>query len=191
MQENVVQPVGSEELISVNVRVIGATHQNLEDAIAERIFRQDLYYRLRGIELSIPPLRSRHEDILLLANEFLTDEQSFSNTAVQCLLQYAWPGNVRELKQRVQAASAMSEADCILPNDLGLANQKHSESSDSFERYFDLPLTEARNQLLDDFDRAAIERALKQENGNVSAAARRLGIHRQSLQQKMKSRDIN
>ena len=191
LQESVVQPVGSEELIPVNVRVISATHQNLEDAIAEKIFRQDLYYRLRGIELSIPPLRSRHEDILLLANEFLNDDQSFSNNAVQCLLQHAWPGNVRELKQRVQAASAMADANCILPVDLGLNSHQLAESTDCFDRYFDLPLTEARNQLLDDFDRAAIERALKQDDGNVSAAARRLGIHRQSLQQKIKSLGIS
>lgn len=191
LQENVVQPVGSEELISVNVRIISATHQNLEDAIAEKVFRQDLYYRLRGIELSLPPLRCRQEDILLLANEFLNDDQSFSNSAIQCLLQHPWPGNVRELKQRVQAASAMAEGKNILPQDLGLASHESSESSDSFERYFDLPLTEARNQLLDDFDRAAIERALKQENGNISAAARALGIHRQSLQQKMKSLGIS
>ena len=191
LQENVVQPVGSEELIAVNVRVISATHQNLEDAIAEKVFRQDLYYRLRGIELAIPPLRSRQEDILLLANEFLNGEQTFSNHAVQCLLQHNWPGNVRELKQRVQAAAAMSEAETILPGDLGLTNQKSVEFSGSFDRYFDLPLTEARNQLLDDFDRAAIERALKTDDGNVSAAARRLGIHRQSLQQKIKSLGIS
>jgi len=191
LQENVVQPVGSEELIAVNVRVISATHQNLEDAITEKVFRQDLYYRLRGIELMIPPLRSRQEDILLLANEFLNGDQSFSNNAVQCLLQHTWPGNVRELKQRVQAASAMSEADMMLPGDLGLTNQKTEEFPDNFDRYFDLPLTEARNQLLDDFDRAAIERALTTEAGNVSAAARRLGIHRQSLQQKMKSLGIS
>lgn len=190
LQENVVQPVGSEELISVSVRVISATHQNLEDSIAEKIFRQDLYYRLRGIELSIPPLRNRQEDVLLLANGFLNAEQTFSNSAVQCLLQHAWPGNVRELKQRVQAASAMAETDCISPADLGLTNQEFADSTDSFDRYFDLPLTEARNQLLDDFDRAAIERALKQEDGNISAAARRLGIHRQSLQQKIKSLGI-
>ena len=82
---------------------------------------------------------------------------------------------------------AMSESTRILPGDLGLAIQKHAESTDSFDRYLDLPLTEARNLLLDDFDRVAIERALKQDDGNISAAARRLGIHRQSLQQKMRS----
>ncbi|MEJ7594201.1 MAG: helix-turn-helix domain-containing protein [Planctomycetaceae bacterium] len=81
----------------------------------------------------------------------------------------------------------MSESERILPGDLGLSIQKHAESTDIFDRYFDLPLTEARNLLLDDFDRVAIERALELDDGNVSAAARRLGIHRQSLQQKMRS----
>lgn len=191
LQENVVQPVGSEELIAVNVRVISATHQNLEEAITGKIFRQDLYYRLCGIELMLPPLRSRQEDILLLANEFLAGARTFSSDAVQCLLQHAWPGNVRELKQRVQSAVAMSESERILPGDLGLAMHKNMDSANNFERYLDLPLTEARNQLMDDFDRAAIERALSQENGNISAAARLLGIHRQSLQQKMRSLGIS
>ncbi len=190
LQENVVQPVGSEELIAVDVRVVSATHQNLEEAIVEKNFRQDLYYRLRGIELSIPPLRCRQEDILLLANEFLGSDHAFSSDAVKCLLQHSWPGNVRELKQRMLSAVAMAETERILPGDLGLAIQKHAESTDNFERYFDLPLTEARNLLLDDFDRVAIERALKLDDGNISAAARRLGIHRQSLQQKMKSLGI-
>ncbi|MDA1232088.1 MAG: sigma-54 dependent transcriptional regulator [Planctomycetota bacterium] len=190
LQENVVQPVGSEVLIAVNVRVISATHQNLEEAITGKIFRQDLYYRLRGIELTLPPLRSRQEDILLLANEFLAGVRTFSSDAVQCLLQHTWPGNVRELKQRVQSAVAMSESERILPGDLGLTIQKNLESANNFERYLDLPLTDARNQLMDDFDRAAIERALNLENGNVSAAARLLGIHRQSLQQKMRSLGI-
>lgn len=190
LQEKVVQPVGSEELIAVDVRIISATHQNLEDAIAEKNFRQDLYYRLRGIELSIPPLRSRQEDILLLSNEFLGNDHSFSTDTIQCLLQHSWPGNVRELRQRVLSAVAMSESERILPGDLGLAIQKYAESTDSFARYFELPLTEARNHLLDDFDRVAIERALKLNEGNISAAARKLGIHRQSLQQKMRSLGI-
>lgn len=191
LQENVVQPVGSEDLIAVDVRVISATHQNLEEAIVEKHFRQDLYYRLRGIELAIPPLRSRQEDILLLANEFMGSDHVFSNDTIHCLLQHSWPGNVRELRQRVLSAVAMSESERILPGDLGLAVQKLIESADNFDRYLDIPLTEARNLLLEDFDRVAIERALKQDDGNISAAARKLGIHRQSLQQKMRSLGIN
>ncbi|MGN6543404.1 MAG: sigma 54-interacting transcriptional regulator, partial [Aureliella sp.] len=186
LQEGLVQPVGSEETIRVDVRVISATHQDLEQAIADKLFRQDLYFRLRGIELSIPPLRARREDILPLAMEFLGPELSFSSAAVTALVNHLWPGNVRELKQRVQSAAAMAESNCISPADLGLTPSEELTQPDGFESYYDLPLSEARNLLVENFERAAITRALIAQNHNISAAARQLGIHRQSLQQKMK-----
>lgn len=186
LQEGVVQPVGTEELIRVDVRVISATHQGLEQAIADKLFRQDLYFRLRGIELAIPPLRARREDILPLAMEFLGPDSSFSNQAVTALVNHLWPGNVRELKQRVQSAAAMAESSCISVADLGLVPDAEQVQTDAFESYYDLPLTEARHLLVENFERAAISRALSAQNGNVSAAARSLGVHRQSLQQKMK-----
>ena len=190
LQEGVVQPVGTEEGVKVDVRVISATHQDLEQAITDKAFRQDLYFRLKGIELFIPALRSRHEDILLLANEFLPKAMSFSNDAVAALLQHKWPGNVRELLQMINAAAALCEYDSITPADIGLTTTRDSSEADAFETYFDLPLTEARNQLVEDFERQAICRAMNAESNNVSAAARKLGIHRQSLQQKMKQLGI-
>lgn len=185
LQEGVVQPVGTEQLIDVDVRVLSATHQNLEAAIEEKSFRQDLYYRLRGIELMLPPLRQRQEDILLLAGAFIGRDCRFDRKATAALLAHAWPGNVRELKQRVESAAAMCDRDMISAADLGLAASPSSDESIAFETYFDLPLTEARERLVEDFERMAIERALRATDGNVSAAARRLGIHRQSLQQKI------
>lgn len=190
LQEGIVQPVGTEEGILVDVRVISATHQDLNEAIEERVFREDLYYRLKGIELFVPALRSRHEDILLLANNFLPATCSLANEAVAALLQHKWPGNVRELQQMVNAAAALCEGDILQPSDLGLATERTTEDSDKFEQYFDLPLTEARTRLVEDFERLVIQRALDAESHNVSAAARRLGIHRQSLQQKMKQLDF-
>lgn len=186
LQEGVVQPVGSEEEVQVDVRVISATHQDLEQQIADKLFRQDLYFRLRGIELLLPALRNRNEDILLLANRLLGDQHEFSKASVAAMLSYPWPGNVRELKQRVESSIAMSDDEIISPQDLGLVEQSPTVDLSSFQSYFDLPLTEAKNRLVEDFERAAIERAIEQESGNVSAAARRLGIHRQNLQQKMK-----
>ena len=190
LQEGIVQPVGTEDGVQVDVRVISATHQDLDQSIQDKVFRQDLYFRLKGIELFIPPLRNRQEDILLLANAFLSDSLSFSNDAVSAMLQHTWPGNVRELEQMVNAASALCENGIVTPADLGLVPQTSAEESSGFEKYFDLPLTEARNQLVEDFERLVILRALEAESDNISAAARRLGIHRQSLQQKMKQLGI-
>ena len=190
LQEGIVQPVGTEECVNVDVRIISATHQDLNQSIDDKVFRQDLYFRLKGIELFIPPLRSRHEDILLLANSFLSESLDLSNDAVAALLQHNWPGNVRELQQMIHAASALCEDGMITPADLGLVTERTQHASSGFEKYFDLPLTEARNQLVEEFERAAIERALDGTSHNVSAAARNLGIHRQSLQQKMKQLNI-
>jgi len=185
LQESVVQPVGSEESVKVDVRVLSATHQDLEVAIEEKAFRQDLYYRLRGIELSLPPLRQRQEDILLLANAFIGIDRRFERRAIEAMIAHSWPGNVRELKQRVESASAMSEGETITALDLGLLGGGANDELPAFKDYFGLPLTEARDRLVEDFERAAIEKALIKTDGNVSAAARMLGIHRQSLQQKI------
>jgi transcriptional regulator with PAS, ATPase and Fis domain len=158
----------------------------LEQAIADKAFRQDLFFRIRGIELLVPPLRARQEDILFLANRFLGPEKRLSELAVASLLQYGWPGNVRELKQRIESAAAMSESNILTLDDIGVPSS-HSPALDmDFASYLDMPLSEARNRLVFDFERTAIRRALEREQGNISAAARRLGIHRQSLQQKMK-----
>jgi DNA-binding NtrC family response regulator len=186
LQEQTLTPVGSEEEIAVDVRVVSATHQELESAIEEKRFRADLYYRLKGIELRLPPLRTRREDIVLLAHRFAGSQIEFDQECVAAMLQFPWPGNVRELKQRVESAVAMATSSRLTPADLGLVSQSNESTGLEFDAYFDLPLTEAKQLLIDRFESAAIERAMKLENNNVSAAARRLGIHRQNLQQKLK-----
>ncbi len=186
LQEGIVQPVGSEKAYSVDVRIVSATHQELEQSITDKLFRQDLYYRLKGIELLVPPLRHRQEDIVLLANSFLSEDMSFSADAISALLNGKWPGNVRELKQRVQAAAALGDSKILCATDLGLAAPVQEFPTDAFAEYFDLPLNEAKTLLIGRFERAAIGHALIAESNNISAAARRLGMHRQSLQQKMK-----
>jgi len=185
LQERVVQPVGSEELIEVDVRVLSATHQDLDAAIEEKTFRQDLYYRLCGIELSLPPLRHRQEDILLLANAFVTANHQFDRRAIESMIAHSWPGNVRELKQRVESAAAMCDGTVISSCDLGLSGATIDIPECAFSEYIDLPLTEAKERLVADFERAAITKCLKDHDNNVSGAARKLGIHRQSLQQKL------
>ena len=190
LQERVVQPVGTEAAVKVDVRIISATHQDLEQSIVDNLFRQDLYFRLKGIDLHVPALRQRQEDMLLLARTFLLENQVLSSRAVKAIYQHPWPGNVRELKQRIQSASVMAEKNEICAADLGLNLTAEQESENGLQAYLDLPFSEAKQQLIADYERLAIRNALLSENGNVSAAARLLGIHRQSLQQKIKQLDI-
>lgn len=199
LQERVIQPVGTSETFPVDVRVISATHRNLEDAISSGAFRQDLYFRLKGVEILLPPLRSRREDLLLLASHFLercaqqmqVAVPEFTPDAIDAILAHPWPGNVRELENTVLAAMAMREGDVLTSQDLGLAKSRLTDAGDLFADYLELPLTEAKNQLIADFERLAIRRSLDKFEGNVSAAARHLGIHRQSLQQKMIQLEID
>jgi DNA-binding NtrC family response regulator len=195
LQERAIQPVGATKSVHVDVRVVTATHQNLEEAIAEKRFRQDLFYRIKGMELYVPPLRNRREDILLLANHFLSRDAvsrpppQFDHTAVNRLLSYSWPGNVRELEHVVAAAAALANGRFIRGDDIACRPAGEDRSSGNLELQLDellsLPLTDAKAQLVEAFERCAIQRALASNQGNISAAARQLGIHRQSLQQKM------
>jgi DNA-binding NtrC family response regulator len=192
LQERAVQPVGSPEVIPVDVRVVTATHQDLSQAVKDGHFRQDLYYRIRGLEIEAPPLRAHVEDIAILSRHFLERLASrgggaakrLAHGAVQKLLAHAWPGNVRELEQVIGAAAAMAAGDEIAAADLQIAGGPALEEGD-FAGLLDLPLTEAKARLVEAFERRAIVRALELSGGNISAAARRLGIHRQSLQQRM------
>ncbi len=197
IQERVIQPVGSSKTVAVDVRIISATHQDLEAAIPEGRFRQDLYFRIRGIELRIPPLRARREDVLLLANYFLerthagASVPTFAADAIDALLTHTWPGNVRELEQAILAAAAMRQSNEIRGADLPLPHRKTNADPSQFDQLRGLPLTEAKGVLIEQFERSAIEAALADNAGNVSAAARQLGLHRQSLQQKMAQWEIN
>jgi len=200
LQQRTVQRVGSAKDVPVDVRVVSATHQDLTANIAEGHFRQDLYFRIRGIELSIPPLRRRPEDIALLADFFLDRFASrqggksvrLEPGAVEALLRHTWPGNVRELEHCVTAAVAMATGESIGANDLSLGRTPAAAAADplDFNALNGLPLTEAKAKLIDRFERHAIRSALVACEGNVSAAARQLGIHRQNLQQKMLQLDI-
>jgi DNA-binding NtrC family response regulator len=192
LQERVVQPVGGSGTVTLNVRVISATHQDLDDAISQGLFRKDLYYRVKGVELSAPPLRARREDIILLAEFFLDrlttsamPRSRLSPAAVERLLAHSWPGNVRELEHTLTAAVALASGDEIRPEDLRLSGCAVAAEASSFDAYFGMPLIEAKATLIDTFERAMIHDALEKNAGNVSAAARHLGLHRQSLQQKI------
>jgi DNA-binding NtrC family response regulator len=194
LENRTIQPVGSARSVAVDVRVVSATHQDLEQAIASGQFRQDLYYRIRGVELWAPPLRSRPEDILLLANFFLerTAERSgaaplrLSAEAVEQLLRFVWPGNVRQLQQVLAAAAVLADGKELSARELNLPGKLVVASPEQdFAAWKGLPLSEAKVALVEAFERSMICAALEEHQDNVSAAARQLGIHRQSLQQKM------
>jgi DNA-binding NtrC family response regulator len=140
----------------------------------------------------VPPLRHRREDILLLANFFLERIASAKNptpqldtSAIDRLLEYNWPGNVRELQHVVTAAAALASSNVIRGADLPIQMNSTSATDWDLDELLKLPLTEAKAQLVERFERRAIEQSLERNEGNISAAARELGIHRQSLQQKM------
>jgi DNA-binding NtrC family response regulator len=172
----------------VNVRIISATHVNLEEAMKEHRFREDLYYRIQVMSLDIPPLRERGQDVLLLAEDFAKRYAAeyglgkfhFSRAAEKALLAYSWPGNVRELENKVQKALAQADRRIIQPKDLELDVLR--------ERVKESPRTlkEAREIS----DRAVIDAALRDSNGNLTLAATILGIDRKVLREIMERLDI-
>jgi two-component system NtrC family response regulator len=176
LQERIVERIGGRKTIPVDVRVICATHQNLEGAIKEGHFREDLFYRVAEIVIDIPPLRDREGDRVLLAKNFLNkcasdNSKSFRGFTEEALKQidmYAWPGNVRELENKVKRAVVLAEGTRITPEDLGFASDAESISLD---------LREAREQV----EQRLIERSLSVNNNNMSRAAEALGISRPSL----------
>ena len=198
LQERTLEPLGKSASIKIDIRVVSATHQDLQMAVEEGHFRQDLFYRVRGIVLEVPPLRSRQEDIILLAEYFLDrwatesrrDAPELGVDAKELLLAHSWPGNVRELEQVVTAAASMAPGSVLTGEDLAIAKKAASADTD-VGRFFGLPLTEGKTRLVAWYEQRAIEAALTEEMGNVSATARRLGVHRQSLQQKMLQLGIN
>jgi DNA-binding NtrC family response regulator len=201
LQERRVLPVGGDQTVPVDIRVLSATHADLEQSMADGAFRQDLYFRIKGIELVVPPLRQRREDIVLLANHFLeryaTEAKrgplTLSRRAIDALLNYPWPGNVRELENVVLAEASMTPGDAIEALHLkatGSADDASKEAFD-FSRVAALPLTEAKQEVTEWLEKRAIREALSKHGGNISAAARQLGLHRQSLQKKLAALGID
>jgi DNA-binding NtrC family response regulator len=172
--------VGSSRTRRVNVRVVSATNATLDDEVAAGRFRQDLLFRLNTIEIHIPPLRERREDIPLLARHFLHQHAAryrkritgFEPAAMQMLLDHSWPGNVRELDHAVERAVLMAQDDTIRARDLGLRS-----SRDAAARLEDMSL--------EDVEAFLIKKALARYGGNVSHAAKALGLSRSALYRRL------
>ena len=177
LQERVIERVGGREEISVDVRVVCATNQNLETAIAEGRFRDDLYYRVSEITIPIPPLRERKGGRLILARTLLEkfaanqnrSFKGFTTEAQNAIQSYEWPGNVRELENKIKGAVIMAEGKYVTPEDLSLEAAEVRPPS--------LNLREVRR----DAEGEAIRRALVHSSGNISRAAKLLGITRPTL----------
>jgi two-component system NtrC family response regulator len=178
LQERVIERVGGRELIQVDVRIIAATHRDLKAAIAEKTFREDLFYRISEVTVQIPPLRERGSDPVLIANYLLQQackrhgrtSLRLGPEAIRAIEQYPWPGNVRELENKVNAAAIMAEGKLVSAEDLSLAIPPQAEAEI-------LPLREVRQRA----ESAAVQRALAIAGGNVSRAAELLGVTRPTL----------
>lgn len=177
LQEERIERVGGRQEIVVDARVLAATNTDIDQALRDGRFREDLYYRLRVVAFSMPPLREREEDILLLAKAFLQRYASgakkkikgFAPQAIRAIETHAWPGNVRELENRVKRAIIMAEGVKITPADLELSSR--------YAKYEGQGLKQAREAMEKDL----IQRAMARNNGNLTRTASELGLSRPTL----------
>lgn len=184
LENRQVSRIGSNQIIPIDIRLICATNKNLDRIVSEGLFRQDLLYRINTIQIEIPPLRERGNDITILAEYFLNKytrkynkpNLKINQQANEKLLRYTWPGNIRELQHTIEKAVILSESDILRPDDFYLKTIGLSEKSKP------LPT-------LEEMERQLIHQALEINKGNYSAAAEKLGITRQTLYNKLKKMD--
>ncbi len=181
LENRAVSRLGSTRVIPIDIRLICATNKNLEKMISEGLFREDLLYRINTIQIEVPPLRDRGNDIILLSDHFLKDYANKYNKpnlkinkpAYDKLLRYSWPGNIRELQHTIEKAVILSESDVLKPEDFYLRNVNVYENRDNIPT-------------IEEMEKNLIDLALEKNNGNYSAAAEQLGITRQTLYNKLK-----
>jgi two-component system, NtrC family, response regulator AtoC len=193
LQERSFERVGGSKPIDVDVRVIAATHRNLEEEVRRQRFREDLYYRLKVVTIELPPLRERAEDIPALSQRFLEkvtarlglEKRQLGDAALGRLVRHRWPGNVRELANVIEQAAVLAsgpvieEADLQLGGDLGAGGASGPAPAG-------LSFADAKRLTVERFERGYLLDALRRSGGNISRAAEALGMVRQSLQQKIR-----
>lgn len=193
LQEKLIQRVGGREDIVVDSRVVSATNVDIQKAIREGGFREDLYYRTAVITIHLPPLRERGSDIILLANFFLRrfsdglnrKVKGFSPAAIDHLRSYEWPGNVRELENKVQRAVIMTDSPLIEPVDLGFEGSMVAMPI-AFPAIAKMTLRDARDKV----ERELISSALQEQDGNIAKASEVLGVSRPTLYDLMKKHGL-
>jgi len=202
IQDKEYSPIGSNKTVKADVRIIGATNKDLLSCVQKGSFREDLYYRFNVIEIKLPPLRERKEDIALLANAFLKESiktfglppKSFSKDAEKALIEYDWPGNVRELENTIKKASILSRGSLIerrdlFGNDYDSFSVKELLAGKLNGMLNKMMLVEKSNLydiLLAEFEKALFGVVLDQTKGNQLKAAKILGINRNTLNKKLK-----
>ena len=198
LEEQRFERVGGNKTIQVDVRVIAATNKNLEEEMKKGTFREDLYFRLNVIPFTVPPLRVRKGDIALLANYFLTEFtenrgkklKTLAPDALKALMVYTWPGNVRELRNVMERLSIMVPSDVITLQDLPpeMLSRRVEAPADVDETFF---ASGTIKEAVSQFERRYIIEKLRENEGNISRTAEKIGIARRNLTHKIKSYNIN
>jgi transcriptional regulator with PAS, ATPase and Fis domain len=187
-----VRAVGATKSMKVDVRIVSATNRNLKDLIAEKLFREDLYFRLMGVPIDLPPLRGRKEDIPLLVDHFLeryarkekVPRKTLDISALQLLVRYEWPGNVRELENEINKLAALTLGETITQSDL-------MDHPDLFERLTEIESQRPAFRPLHETEKVQIEKALAVAGGNRAKAAQLLGISRATIYRKINEHSIS
>jgi DNA-binding NtrC family response regulator len=190
LQERRFERVGGGQPIEVDVRIVAATHRDLEKDVKADRFREDLYYRLKVVELQLPPLRERPEDLPTLAERFLAEvagrlgrpQKRLSAEALGALVRHGWPGNVRELRNVIEQAAVLSAGEEIEVAELGLSGPASEAGAGAAA----LPFPDAKRAAVERFEREFLLRALREHDGNISRTAEAIGMVRQSLQLKIR-----
>jgi DNA-binding NtrC family response regulator len=181
-----ITPLGSNKIIPLDIRLISATNKNLQEMIKRELFREDLLYRINTVQIELPSLRERPEDIISLAEFFLKDfatkydkkSVKLNSSAVESLMNYYWPGNIRELKHTIEKAVILCDSEAIKPEDLALNISRYNNSDITFNISFE----EAEKKI--------ILTALTKHRWNISEASKELNIGRQTLYRKIKKYDL-
>lgn len=198
IQEQEFDRVGGTQPVKVDVRIVSATNRDLPDAVRQKTFREDLYYRISSFPILLPPLRERRSDILLLAGHFLRssaerqgrDVTTFSRRAMRMMYQYPWPGNIRELENAIERAVLLTETKTITEHELPVSVQAFDAGD---RKPSDMPRLFDENDVvipLETIRENAIRHALKVTDGNIHEAARQLGLGRATLYRLMKKYGI-
>ncbi|HVM94825.1 MAG TPA: sigma-54 dependent transcriptional regulator [Candidatus Acidoferrales bacterium] len=203
IQEKEIERVGGNQSIKVDVRLLAATNHDLEAAVRAGRFREDLYYRLRVVELVIPPLHDRRDDIPLLIEHFMKQAadhfhrpaKPLSHDALQACLTHSWPGNVRELRSAVEQALLLASGNEITPIDLFQRELPPStttrpDGAPAIPNSTATSFREAKDQMVQVFERDFLTQALRRNGGNITKAAEEIGMYRQNFQQKMRELGI-
>ncbi|KPK76683.1 MAG: hypothetical protein AMJ79_05775 [Phycisphaerae bacterium SM23_30] len=191
LEDQLVIPVGRTTGVKIDVRIISATNQNLAEKVEQKRFRQDLYFRIQGVNIEIPPLRQRREDIPLLLEHFVREfaqseerpVRGFTPAALRILKSYPWPGNVRELRNCVKTMVVLADAEMLDVADLPFEMHQQAGSADEISNLAGVNLNE--------LEKTAIQKTLVMVNGNREMAAKMLGIGERTLYRKIKEYGIS